>query len=109
MRMVSPWRSGAANEISSSTRSITVCKRRAPMFSTEPLTLTAMSAMASIASSANSSLTPSVCISAIYCLISEASGSVRMRRKSSRVSACNSTRIGSRPCSSGSRSEGLAI
>ena len=37
-----------------------------------------------------------------------ASGSVRMRRKSSRVSAFSSTRIGSRPCSSGSRSEGLA-
>ncbi len=31
-----------------------------------------------------------------------------MRRKSSRVSGFSSTRIGSRPCSSGSRSEGLA-
>ena len=37
-----------------------------------------------------------------------ASGSVRMRRKSSRVSACSSTRIGRRPCSSGNRSDGLA-
>ena len=32
-------------EISSSTRSITVCRRRAPMFSTLELTATAMSAM----------------------------------------------------------------
>src|SRR6516162_2909268 len=47
--------------------------------------------------------------SATYCLISEASGSVRMRRMSSRVSACSSTRIGRRPCSSGSRSDGFAI
>ena len=77
----------AVNEISSSTRSITVCSRRAPIFSTLEFTATAMSAMASIASSVKSSVTPSVCISATYCLISEASVSVRMRRKSSRVSA----------------------
>ena len=63
--------------------------------------------MASIASSVNSSVTPSVSISATYCLISEASVSVRMRRKSSRVSALSSTRIGSRPCSSGNRSDGF--
>ena len=50
-------------------------------------------------------LTPSVCISATYCLMRQAFGSVRMRRKSSRVSARNSTRIGSRRCSSGSRSD----
>ena len=37
-RMVSPFLSGAAKEISSSTRSITVCRRRAPMFSTVELT-----------------------------------------------------------------------
>ena len=92
--IVSPERSGAAKEISSSTRSITVCSRRAPMFSMLPFTATAMSAMASIASGVKSSVTPSVASSATYCLISEASGSVRMRRKSSRVSARSSTRIG---------------
>ena len=47
--MVSPWRSGAAKEISSSTRSITVCSRRAPIFSTVEFTATAMSASASMA------------------------------------------------------------
>ena len=41
--IVSPHRSGAVKEISSSTRSITVCSRRAPMFSTLELTSTAMS------------------------------------------------------------------
>ena len=41
-------------------------------------------------------------------MTSVASGSVRMRLKSSRVSAFSSTRIGSRPCSSGSRSDGFA-
>jgi len=39
-----------------------------------------------MASGVMSSVTPSVCISAIYCLIRDASGSVRMRRMSSRVS-----------------------
>src|SRR2546425_827442 len=92
--MVSPWRSGAAKEISSSTRSITVCNRRAPIFSTVELTATATSASASMALSVISSVTPSVCISATYCLISDASRSVRMRRRSSRVSASSSTRIG---------------
>ena len=68
-----------------------------------------MSATASMASSENSSVTPSVPISATYCLISDASGSVRMRRKSSRVSGLSSTRIGRRPCSSGRRSDGFAV
>src|SRR5262249_30257663 len=94
--------------MSSSTRSITVCSRRAPMFSTVELTDTATSAIASIASSLKFKVTPSVAISATYCLISDASGSVRMRRRSSRVSGLSSTRIGSRPCSSGKRSDGLA-
>ena len=40
-----------------------------------------------MASSVKSSVTPSVAISATYCLMRLASGSVRMRRKSSRVSA----------------------
>ena len=43
-------------EISSSTRSITVCSRRAPIFSTLELTATATSAMASTASAVNSSV-----------------------------------------------------
>jgi len=34
--------------------------------------------------------------------------SVRMRRKSSSLSEASSTRIGRRPCNSGSKSEGLA-
>ena len=42
MVTVSPDASGAVKEISSSTRSITVCRRRAPMFSTELFTSTAM-------------------------------------------------------------------
>jgi hypothetical protein len=53
-------------------------------------------------------VTPSVASSAVYCVVSEASGSVRMRTKSSAVSASSSTRIGKRPCSSGIRSDGLA-
>ena len=39
--------------------------------------------------------------------VSEASGSVRMRTKSSTLSASSSTRIGRRPCSSGIRSDGF--
>src|SRR5690349_15188773 len=63
--------------MSSSTRSITVCSRRAPMFSTVELTDTATSAMASIASSLKVSVTPSVAISATYCLIGEVEGARR--------------------------------
>ena len=63
--------------------------------------------MPSTAPSSKRSSTPSVPISALACFSSEWSGSVRMRRKSSRVSAFSSTRIGRRPCNSGSRSEGL--
>src|SRR4029077_11604072 len=55
----------------------------------------------------NSTCTPSVAISALYCVVSEASGSVRMRTKSPTFSESSSTRIGNRPCSSGIRSEGL--
>ena len=78
-----------------------------PAMPSRVLILGATSAIASIESGVNSSVTPSVAISATYCLISEASVSVRMRRKSSRVSAESSTRIGKRPCSSGKRSEGF--
>ena len=43
----------------------------------------------------------SVSISATYWRVSAFSGSVEMRMKSSRVSACSSTRIGKRPWNSG--------
>ena len=49
----------------------------------------------------------SVSSKALYCDVSDASGSVRMRTKSSVVSDLSSTRIGKRPCSSGIRSDGL--
>ena len=58
-------------------------------------------------STANSTCTPSVAISALYWAVSEASGSVRMRTKSPTLSESSSTRMGSRPCSSGIKSEGL--
>ena len=61
-----------------------------------------------MASGLNSSSTFSVASSALYCLTRLASGSVRMRRKSSWVSDARLTRIGRRPCSSGSMSVGLA-
>ena len=109
MRTFSPDRSAAVKLTSSSTRSITVCSRRAPMFSTDPLTLAARRAIAATASSVNSRSRPSVRISATYCLIRLASVSVRMRLKSSSVSELSSTRIGRRPCSSGRRSDGLAM
>ena len=41
-------------------------------------------------------------IKARYCSVSDALGSVRIRLKSPAVSAASSTRIGSRPCNSGS-------
>ena len=107
MTTVWPPRSDASNEISSSTRSSTVCRRRAPMFSTVEFTSTAASAIASMASGLKSSVTPSVASSATYCLMRLAWGSVRMRLRSSRVRALSSTRIGRRPCSSGSRSDGF--
>ncbi len=62
-----------------------------------------------MASSVKVRVMSSVASSACCWRIRLASGSVRMRRRSSRLSAFSSTRIGSRPCSSGSRSEGLAM
>ncbi len=50
---------------------------------------------------------PSVFSNAWYCSVSDACGSCRIRSKSSGVSAFSSTRIGRRPCSSGTRSLGL--
>src|SRR5947208_1368861 len=103
-----PGRSGASNEISSKSFSITVYRRRAPMFSVLSFTRMAISAMASTASGRKWSVTPSVFNSSTYCRTSAFRGSVRMRTKSSRVKGSSSTRIGNRPWSSGIRSDGLA-
>ena len=46
-------------------------------------------------------------MSAEYCVVSDASGSVRIFTKSSVVRDFNSTRIGNLPCNSGIKSEGL--
>src|SRR3546814_10689700 len=58
------------------------------------VTWAAISARRSTASGANDSETPSVFISSTYWRVSEALGSVRMRTKSSLLSALSSTRIG---------------
>ena len=79
------------------------------MFSTRSFISVASRAISATAPSVNSSVTPSVASSAMYCLIRLASGSTRMRARSLSVSGLSSTRIGSRPCSSGSRSEGLLL
>ena len=77
------------------------------MFSVRSFTWKAISAMRRTPPASNFTSTPSVSISALYCAVSDASGSVRMRTKSSTFSESSSTRIGNRPCSSGIRSEGL--
>ncbi|CSC66732.1 Uncharacterised protein [Vibrio cholerae] len=61
-----------------------------------------------IPSSVNCTSTCSVFISATYCSVSDAFGSVRMRLKSLLDRASNSTRMGKRPCSSGIKSDGFA-
>ncbi len=104
-----PALSGASKDISSSRRSITVCSRRAPMFSADSLTRVAISAMARMAWGVKFMVTPSVASSASYWEISAFLGSVRMRTKSSAVSAVSSTRMGKRPCSSGIKSAGLEM
>ena len=76
---------------------MTVCSRRAPMFSVLSLTDQAISAMRRTPSFVNVTATPSVASSAVYCAQSDASGSDRMRSKSSTDSASSSTRIGRRP------------
>ena len=77
------------------------------MFSVRWFTSNATSARRRTPSGANSTRTPSVASRAAYWRQSDASGSVRMRTKSSTLSASSSTRIGSRPCSSGIRSDGF--
>ena len=79
------------------------------MFSVLVFTCMAISAIASTASGRKRSVTCSVRSSSTYCRIRAFSGSVRMRTKSSRVKGSSSTRMGKRPCSSGMRSEGLAM
>src|SRR6185437_10107498 len=105
----SPLLSAASNEMDSNRRSITVCRRRAPMFSVLSFTLKATSASLAIPSPVNSSFTPSVFSIAVYCLVSALWGSERIRSKSLTDNADSSTRIGRRPCNSGIRSDGLAI
>ena len=77
------------------------------MFSVCSFTVVANFATVATASSVIFSLMPSVSNSATYCLISAFFGSVRIRMKSSSFNDCNSTRIGSRPCNSGIKSDGF--
>ena len=79
------------------------------MFSVSSFTCAAIRAISATPSGVNSSSTPSVLISSVYCRISEFSGSVRIRTKSASPSAPSSTRSGNRPCSSGIRSDGFVV
>ena len=108
MIIFSPARSVAVKLISSNIFSIIVCNLLAPIFSTVVFTSEAIFAMASIPSSENSKSTFSVFNNATYCLIKLKSGSLNILLKSSLVKASSSTLIGSLPCNSGSKSEGLA-
>jgi len=85
-----------------------VCSLLAPMFSVEELTLYAISAISSIAFSEKFTFIPSVDNKALYCLIIDASGSVKIRLKSATLKDSSSTLIGNLPWSSGIKSEGLA-
>ena len=78
------------------------------MFSTVAFTSEAIFAIASIPFSENSRSTFSVFNKATYCFIKLKSGSFKIRLKSLLVKASSSTLIGSLPCNSGRRSEGLA-
>jgi len=98
----------AENDTSSSSFSITVYRRRAPMFSVFSFTEKAISASRRMPSSVNSIFTFSVASSAWYWRVRQASVEVRMRSKSAIARDSSSTRIGKRPCNSGIRSDGLA-
>src|SRR3989338_5864980 len=104
----SPFLSVASNEISSNNFSSTVCKRRAPIFSADSFTCVAISAMRLMPSSVNCNVNPSVLIKAMYCSVNDAFGSVKIRTNSAVLSGFNSTRMGKRPCNSGTKSDGLA-
>src|SRR6185312_15590934 len=82
---------------SSSTRSMMVCRRLAPMFSVDSFTRNAKLAISSSASRVNSNLSPSVSSSAVYCFTRDDFGSVRIAMKSVIVSDFSSTRMGKRP------------
>mmetsp|Transcript_36982 Transcript_36982/g.87858 ORF Transcript_36982/g.87858 Transcript_36982/m.87858 type:complete len:362 (-) Transcript_36982:431-1516(-) len=77
------------------------------MLSRLRLTSSATRAISWMASSVNSSSTSSVARSSVCCLSMFVSGSVRIRMKSFALNPLSSTRIGSRPCSSASMSDGL--
>mmetsp|Transcript_27436 Transcript_27436/g.80069 ORF Transcript_27436/g.80069 Transcript_27436/m.80069 type:complete len:284 (+) Transcript_27436:431-1282(+) len=99
--------SGASKLMSSMTRSTMVWRRRAPMFSRSRFASVATRAISRTAPSSNSSSMPSACISSTCCAKRFVMGSVRMRYMSPSVRPLSSTRMGSRPWSSASRSEGL--
>ena len=93
--------------MSSISRSITVCRRRAPMFSVRSLTCQAASARRRIPSWVNSMLT--LRLPSAPC--TDRSGRRRAGQDAHTevvvVRRSSSTRIGRRPCSSGMRSDGL--
>mmetsp|Transcript_12716 Transcript_12716/g.38334 ORF Transcript_12716/g.38334 Transcript_12716/m.38334 type:complete len:300 (-) Transcript_12716:1166-2065(-) len=93
----------------STMRSRMVCRRRAPMLSIIRFMSSAIFAISDTASGVNSSLMPSVRSSASCCLsmLDAGSVSVSIRSKSCRVRPLSSTRIGRRPCSSASMSDGF--
>ncbi len=93
----SGWSPPALKDISDSSRSIMVCSRRAPMFSADAFSSSAISAIFSSASGANSSFTPSTASSCAYCLVIAASVCDSIRTKSSLVSDCSVTVMGNRP------------
>ena len=103
-----PDLSDAEKLISSKTFSIIVCNLLAPIFSTVELISVDNFAKVSIPSLENSKSTFSVFNKALYCFIKLLSGSFKILIKSASVKAFNSTLIGSLPCNSGSKSDGLA-
>mmetsp|Transcript_26178 Transcript_26178/g.57961 ORF Transcript_26178/g.57961 Transcript_26178/m.57961 type:complete len:266 (-) Transcript_26178:45-842(-) len=105
----SPALSGASNDISSITRSITVCSLLAPIFSTDLFAMKATRAISRIAKSSKTRSTFSDFISSTCCRMRFVTGSVRIRYMSSSVRPLSVTLMGNRPCSSASRSEGLEV
>mmetsp|Transcript_28226 Transcript_28226/g.45241 ORF Transcript_28226/g.45241 Transcript_28226/m.45241 type:complete len:202 (-) Transcript_28226:1170-1775(-) len=101
--------SGALKEMVSTIFSKTVCKRRAPMLSTDRFTSAAMSATCSTAASVKLRSTPSVSMSAFCCISTLVTGSVIMRSRSSRVRPLRFTLTGKRPCNSASISLGFTL
>src|SRR5439155_18571453 len=72
-------KSGPSNDTLSSSFSMTVWSRRAPIFSVRSLTMVAKSAIRQMASSVNTRSMPSVSMNAVYCLTSALRGWVSMR------------------------------